>query len=170
MDPQARDRKMADGGFRPAYNGQVATVAQGQIVVDITELACGSDRGLMRPMLERLEQRHGCRPRRHLFDGGFHKNDDTEWAAERGIRVYGPPPRSKHKTDPYAPRPKDGPRSEEHTSELQSLMRISYAVFCLKKKNQPNHIIYASHHITHHIKDYYKLCLLNTSTHTHKIS
>src|SRR3546814_985259 len=34
------------------------------------------------------------------------------------------------------------PRSEEHTSELQSLMRISYAVFCLKKKNhykQKNH-------------------------------
>src|SRR3546814_12901537 len=30
-------------------------------------------------------------------------------------------------------------RSEEHTSELQSLMRISYAVFCLKKKNQPNY-------------------------------
>src|SRR3546814_7394816 len=29
----------------------------------------------------------------------------------------------------------DGHRSEEHTSELQSLMRISYAVFCLKKKN-----------------------------------
>src|SRR3546814_3847232 len=29
-------------------------------------------------------------------------------------------------------------RSEEHTSELQSLMRISYAVFCLKKKNTPN--------------------------------
>src|SRR3546814_8630992 len=31
-----------------------------------------------------------------------------------------------------------GVRSEEHTSELQSLMRISYAVFCLKKKNQHN--------------------------------
>src|SRR3546814_7056922 len=30
------------------------------------------------------------------------------------------------------------PRSEEHTSELQSLMRISYAVFCLKKKKQHN--------------------------------
>src|SRR3546814_2139650 len=29
-------------------------------------------------------------------------------------------------------------RSEEHTSELQSLMRISYAVFCLKKKNEKN--------------------------------
>src|SRR3546814_7173552 len=31
-------------------------------------------------------------------------------------------------------------RSEEHTSELQSLMRISYAVFCLKKKKQSNQI------------------------------
>src|SRR3546814_8963467 len=30
-------------------------------------------------------------------------------------------------------------RSEEHTSELQSLMRISYAVFCLKKKKETNH-------------------------------
>src|SRR3546814_8161577 len=32
-------------------------------------------------------------------------------------------------------------RSEEHTSELQSLMRISYAVFCLKKKNKTKHNI-----------------------------
>src|SRR3546814_4219776 len=31
-------------------------------------------------------------------------------------------------------------RSEEHTSELQSLMRISYAVFCLKKKNRQKYI------------------------------
>src|SRR3546814_8719771 len=36
------------------------------------------------------------------------------------------------------------PRSEEHTSELQSLMRISYAVFCLKKKT------ITTNHYTHH--------------------
>src|SRR3546814_6778422 len=40
-------------------------------------------------------------------------------------------------------------RSEEHTSELQSLMRISYAVFCLKKKKQCEHIMY----IMNEIKD-----------------
>src|SRR3546814_13480882 len=34
---------------------------------------------------------------------------------------------------------REGARSEEHTSELQSLMRISYAVFCLKKKNKDQH-------------------------------
>src|SRR3546814_9163708 len=37
---------------------------------------------------------------------------------------------------PSRPRPAGGHRSEEHTSELQSLMRISYAVFCLTKKKQ----------------------------------
>src|SRR3546814_9644114 len=37
-------------------------------------------------------------------------------------------------------------RSEEHTSELQSLMRISYAVFCLKKKNKPTKTVL---HIAH---------------------
>src|SRR3546814_6609699 len=41
-------------------------------------------------------------------------------------------------------------RSEEHTSELQSLMRISYAVFCLKKKKKQPKIIYIlyRHHYT----------------------
>src|SRR3546814_10429585 len=36
-------------------------------------------------------------------------------------------------------------RSEEHTSELQSLMRISYAVFCLKKKKQNQHKFITNH-------------------------
>src|SRR3546814_2880300 len=49
-------------------------------------------------------------------------------------------------------------RSEEHTSELQSLMRISYAVFCLKKKklhgdiitkHDPQHIRYIHSHLIH---------------------
>src|SRR3546814_12305464 len=39
-------------------------------------------------------------------------------------------------TEPLADRPALPDRSEEHTSELQSLMRISYAVFCLKKKKK----------------------------------
>src|SRR3546814_5201655 len=39
-------------------------------------------------------------------------------------------------------------RSEEHTSELQSLMRISYAVFCLKKKKQPHNTIEPPHSTT----------------------
>src|SRR3546814_1914933 len=41
-------------------------------------------------------------------------------------------------------------RSEEHTSELQSLMRISYAVFCLKKKNVQHTLTIISIHIYNH--------------------
>jgi len=108
-DPQARVMKMPDGGFRPAYNCQIGTVAEGQIVVDVAVDSTGSDRGLLRPMLERLRQRYRRLPRRQLVDGGFHKNDDTEWAAGQGVLVYGPATNSKHKSDPYAPRPKDGP-------------------------------------------------------------
>ena len=52
-DAEARVMKMADGGFRPAYNVQVASAAGEQIVVDVEVCNTGSDRGLMRPMLER---------------------------------------------------------------------------------------------------------------------
>src|SRR3546814_5579608 len=44
-------------------------------------------------------------------------------------------------------------RSEEHTSELQSLMRISYAVFCLKKKKQINTRIIHKHHLDRQQKE-----------------
>lgn len=119
-DPQARIMKMADGGYRPAYNCQLGTVAQGQIVVTVDVTASGSDRGLLRPMLDRLKQRYGRRPKRHLVDGGFNKNDDTEWAAGAGVKVYGPPMRSKHKTDPYAPRRDDGPGVAAWRRRMQS--------------------------------------------------
>src|SRR3546814_2847097 len=51
-------------------------------------------------------------------------------------------------------------RSEEHTSELQSLMRISYAVFCLKKKitlphtSQVTAYYHTQHDLTYHIQQY----------------
>src|SRR3546814_5439514 len=45
-------------------------------------------------------------------------------------------------------------RSEEHTSELQSLMRISYAVFCLKKKNKHNNTTKYNKLHTHNLELY----------------
>jgi transposase len=107
-DPQARVMKMADGGFRPAYNCQIASVADGQIAIAVDVTAVGSDRGLMRPMLERLTRLYR-RPKRYLVDGGFNKNEDIEWAAAEGIKIYGPAANSKHRTDPYTPRRDDGP-------------------------------------------------------------
>ena len=107
-DPQARVMKMADGGFRPAYNVQVVSAAGEQIVVAVKPCDNGSDRGLMRPMLERLHARTGHFPGHHLADGGFTTADDIEWAHGEGIAVYCPPTQSKHGTDPYLPRRGDG--------------------------------------------------------------
>jgi Transposase DDE domain len=108
-DPQARIMKMADGGFRPAYNVQVASVADEQIVAAVEVCNTGSDRGLMRPMLEHLGGRIGHFPGRHLADGGFSTAQDIEWAHGKGVEVYCPATRSKHGTDPYRPRRSDGP-------------------------------------------------------------
>ena len=102
-DPQARVMKMPDGGFRPGYNCQIASVGEGQIAIAVDVTNVGSDRGLMRPMQERLAGFYG-HAKRYLVDGGFNKNEDIEWAATQGIKVYGPPANSKHKSDPYAPR------------------------------------------------------------------
>lgn len=108
-DPQARVMKMADGGFRPAYNVQVASVASEQIVVAIDPCNVGSDRGLMRPMLEQVQASTGNLPEQYLADGGFGSAKDIEWSHAEGVTVYCPPTRSKHATDPFALRDEDGP-------------------------------------------------------------
>ena len=107
-DAEAWVMKMADGGFRPAYNVQVASAAGEQIVVAVEVCKTGSDRGLMRPMLQRLRALTGHFPGRHLADGGFCSAEDIEWAHREGIEVYCPPTQSKHGTDPYQPRRGDG--------------------------------------------------------------
>jgi transposase len=108
-DAEARVMKMADGGFRPAYNVQVVSVAGEQIVVAVEPYTTGSDRGLLRPMLEEMSAGADALPKRHLADGGFGSAKDIEWAHAQGVTVYCPPTRSKHGTDPFAPRRGDGP-------------------------------------------------------------
>jgi len=106
-DAEARIMKMADGGFRPAYNVQVVSAAGEQIVVAVDVGNNGSDRGLMRPMLERLAEKIPL-PGRHLADGGFCSAADIEWAHSQGVEVFCPPTKSKSGADPYLPRDNDG--------------------------------------------------------------
>src|SRR3546814_3648250 len=57
--------------------------------------------------------------------------DEIPGGIERALIIKQPDPQRRERADAV---PRSPVRSEEHTSELQSLMRISYAVFCLKKK------------------------------------
>lgn len=108
-DPEARVMKMADGGFRPAYNVQIASVPERQIVVAVDPVTSGSDRGLLRPMLEAVKRRYKKLPRRHLADAAYGKKADIEWAHQNGVLIHCPPLKNKHGTDPFAARPDDGP-------------------------------------------------------------
>jgi transposase len=135
-DPQARVMKMADGGFRPAWNVQVVSAAGEQIVVDVDPCASGSDRGLMRPSLEAMRERLGQLPDCHLGDGGFTSAADIEWAHDEGIDIYCPPTQSKHGTDPYLPRRDDGPgvlawRSRMASAEGQAIYRERSICECI---------------------------------------
>jgi len=135
-DPQARVMKMADGGFRPAYNVQVVSAAGEQFVISVEPLTTGSDRGLLRPALEAAGKRLGHLPDRHLVDGGFTSAEDIEWAHREGIDVYCPPTQSKHGTDPYLPRRDDGPgvlawRSRMASDEGQAIYRERSICECI---------------------------------------
>src|SRR3546814_9838671 len=81
----------------------------------LTEAQAGSDLGLVRTRAEPLvDGRYAISGAKLFISGGDHD------AADNIVHLV------------------LARRSEEHTSELQSLMRISYAVFCLKKKHKPN--------------------------------
>jgi transposase len=127
-DADARVMKMADAGFRPAYNVQVTSAAGSQIIVAVDVGNNGSDRGLMKPMLEKLDGMDRL-PKRHIVDGGFCSASDIEWAHGQEIEVFCPPTKSKSGVDPYQPRPSD----EEGVSAWRARMasqagKLQYAI------------------------------------------
>ena len=107
-DPQARVMKMADGGYRPAYNVQYATDTATQIITGVGVGNVGSDQGQMGPMVQQHEQRYGQTPDEVLVDGGFAKKQDIEGVDGRGVTVYAPVQKPKKQgQDPHARRPGD---------------------------------------------------------------
>lgn len=109
-DAEARVMKMADGGYRPAYNVQFATDTRSGLIAGIAVDNVGSDMGKLRPMSEQLAQDYGIRPAEHLVDGGFAKLADLIALHEAGVVVYAPVPEPRDRIrDRHAPLPDDPP-------------------------------------------------------------
>jgi hypothetical protein len=109
-DPEARVMKMADGGFRPAHNVQIATDTESQVITGVDVVNSGSDQGQMSPMVEQHKERYGRPPEEILVDGGFAKHDEIETVSspETGTTVYAPVQKPKNaERDPHVPRPGD---------------------------------------------------------------
>lgn len=113
-DPEARVMKMADGGFRPAYNVQFATDAASRVIVGVAVTPSGSDAGQAAPMVAQITQRLGAQPEVYLMDGGFAGRADITALGQRGITVYAPVrlPRWKPAAERYRSRWGDSPQVE----------------------------------------------------------
>ena len=99
--------KMANGGFQPALNAQLATDTASQVIVGVELTNSGSDLGQLVPMVEQLRGRYEQTPREMLVDGGFAKREAIEQLAA-STTVYAPVQQPKNSTrDPHEPLPTD---------------------------------------------------------------
>lgn len=130
-DPDARVMKMADGGYRPAYNVQLATDVDSRAIVGVAVTNLGSDRSSLLPMLAQVQARTGRLPPVALVDGGCFTRDTITAAAAQGITIYAP--LSKRPGGPTAtPRRYDSPalrewRARMTTPEAQQIYRARAA-------------------------------------------
>lgn len=107
-DAQARVMKMADGGFRPAFNAQLAVDVQTQLIAAVDVVDSGTDMQQMDPMHQAVQRRYGCTPEHWLADGGFTKLQAIDALSERGTQPVVPVPRSRNPDiDPFEPKPTD---------------------------------------------------------------
>jgi transposase len=115
-DPPATVMKMADGGYRPAYNIEYGTACRGQVIVGVDVVTQGSDHGQLPPMLDQIEDRFGERPKEALVDGGFVKFEDIAQVqgGKKKCTVYAPVAKPKKEgVDRHEPKATDGPEAAE---------------------------------------------------------
>jgi transposase len=120
-DPEARVMKMADGGYRPAYNVQLATDTATQIITGVDVTNSGGDQGKMAPMVEQHVERYAEPPKEMLVDGGFAKKADITAVSppQGGTTVYAPVQKSKkEELDPHTPRDDDSPAVAEWRTRM----------------------------------------------------
>ena len=129
--PEADPLQMPDGGFRPAFNVQLATATDSQVITGVDVTNSGGDQGQMAPMVEQHEERYAEKPREMLVDGGFVKKADIEQVSppQGGTTVYAPVMESKDPNrDPHVPRDDDSPavaewRQRMATDEAKAIYR-----------------------------------------------
>ena len=119
-DPQARVMKMGDGGWRPAYNVQLATDTPSQIIVGVEVTNQGNDQGQIEPMIDQLQERYEVAPAETLVDGGYTAHADLEAVAGR-TTVYAPVPKPRDPgIDRHRPKATDSPVIAEWRKRMKT--------------------------------------------------
>lgn len=127
-DAGARVMRMGDGGYRPAYNGQLTTDVGSGLVCGVAVTDRGSDMGELGRAVRRLGRSFGQRPAEILVDGGYVALSDIEAVETAGTVVYAPPQEPRPRKDPRSHQRPDTPgvaawRSRMATPEAQLIYR-----------------------------------------------
>ena len=105
-DPEARNMKMANGGFDPAYNVQFVSDGDVRMIVSVDVCNAGTDGGELEPMQEKVARDYGKRPKKVLVDSAYATQDGLTRVEKEGTEVVSTVPRSeqlvKHGKDPHA--------------------------------------------------------------------
>jgi len=127
-DPEARVMKMADGGFRPAFNAQLAVDVATQLVAAVDIVNSGSDSGQMAPMHDSVCTRYHCTPAHWLADGGYANLAAIDQLAQAGSQPCVPVPKSRNPAiDPHHPKPNDLPAvAAWRTRMAEAATRVLY--------------------------------------------
>ena len=148
-DPDARVMKMADGGFRPAYNWQFAVDTAQRVITGVDVVNRGSDKAQLPPMVEQVAERCGQLPADWLMDGGFVDLDAMAGVSARGVRILAPVATPKDKSrDPHAPLPQDAPpiaawRARMGTDEAKQTYKLRAAtVECVNAQARTRYNVY----------------------------
>lgn len=89
-DSEAHVMKMADGGYRPAYNIQLAADSGHQVIVGVDVTTSGSDQQQAPPMVQQVKERLDALPEQWLMDGGFAAHAAIEQVEAVGPQVLAP--------------------------------------------------------------------------------
>lgn len=116
-DPDATVMKMADGGYRPAYNFEFASDTESLVIVGVDVVTTGSDMAQMAPMVKQIVERCGKAPEDYLVDGGFPAHDQIDAVAPL-TRVLAPVPKPKSRA-----KIKSGGKKPEIETEINQYLR-----------------------------------------------
>jgi hypothetical protein len=112
-DTEATVMKMADGGYRPAYNGQFVSDTEAQVAVGVAAVCVGTDMAQPTPIVEQVESRYGQSPQDWLVDGGYPAHSRRDQAAQH-TTVFSPVHKSNDpEADPHAPKTGDSAAVED---------------------------------------------------------
>jgi transposase len=119
-DPDARVMKMADGGFRPAYNIHLATDTASRVIVAVEVDNRGTDQHAMVPLAAQIERRFERRPAEWLADGGCTSLENIDAMSERGCKVFSPLRQRRTGRHPAEIRPTDSDAVREWRERMNT--------------------------------------------------